>query len=59
MIFGTRVQNHDMSRDFIFIFDIFMFSTVRQVKGQNIVQDDKIIMCCTLYLTNHTSYDID
>ena len=38
MIFGTFVQNYDISRAF---FSFLIFSKMKRTKGQKIAQDDK------------------
>ena len=41
MIFGTLVENDDISSCFLHFFDIFIFWAVRGVKGLKIIQNQK------------------
>ena len=41
MIFGTLLQNDDISRTFFQFFKILIFGVVRRVKVQKMVQNDK------------------
>ena len=41
MIFGTVVQNDDISRSFFHFYEIVIFQVVTVVKGQKIAQNEK------------------
>ena len=40
MIYGTLVLNDDISRSFLYFFEIFIVQAVRWVKGQKISQNE-------------------
>ena len=60
MVFNTIVLNDDMSRCFFFqFFEIFSFQSVRGIKGQKIVQNEKItITSVTRYISGTVKHMI-
>ena len=56
MILGALVENDNNFKSVFHFFKILIFWVVREVKGKNVVQNNKKI---THYLRNHTLYDCD
>ena len=59
VICGTQVYNDNISRH-LFIFSKFwFFGLLGGSKGKKWPKKTKSFVLCTLYLRNHTSYDLD
>ena len=58
IIFGTLVQNDDISRRVFHFFKISIFWVVSGVKGQKVVQNDKKILSVVLHISGTIRYII-
>ena len=58
IIFGTLVQNDDISRRVFHFFKISIFWVVGGVKGQKVVQNDKKILSVVLHISGAIHYII-
>ena len=59
VIYGTHVEQDNLSRNFFHFFKILIFQVVKGVKWQKVAQSDKNSVHLTSYLRNCTSYDCD
>ena len=54
VIYGTHVQNDNISRCFSHFFKMLIFWVVRGVKGQKMVQNEKKILSVVFHISGTT-----